>query len=144
MNVENKRSTRVIRRLSGRLAWDEVSTSNALTRFVSVLCPRLPGPVGIALMSWLPQSWSLMSCDERAAPASFRGSLALKQRLIAAGLDEGELGRFIRAAMDTLTEQCGRPLTDAIRRRIPELSELESDPGSDLQPGPEPQAFAPS
>ncbi len=144
MNVENECSTRLICRLSGRLAWVEVSTSNVLTRFVTVLYPRLPRHVGIALMSWLPQSWSLMSRDERAATVSFRGSLALKQRLLVAGLDEGNLGRFIRAAMDTLTEQCGRPLTDAIRRRIPELSEMGADCGSQLQPGPEPEALAPS
>lgn len=93
-------------------------------------------------MSWLPQTWSLMSLNEREAPISFRGSLALKQRLLVAGLNEGDLGRFVRAAMDTLTEQCGRPLTDAIRRRIPELSELESDGGSERQPGPEPEAPA--
>lgn len=142
MNIENKRSTRLIRRLSGRLAWDEVSTSNALTSFVTVLHPRLPRNVGIALMSWLPQTWSLMSLNERESPISFRGSLALKQRLLVAGLNEGDLGRFVRAAMDTLTEQCGRPLTDAIRRRIPELSELESDGGSERQPGPEPEAPA--
>lgn len=87
---------------------------------------RLPRGVRVAFLSWMPECWTLLTEDATTMsdfPA--RGTDALKQRVIAAGVPEESALPFIAEIVRFLGERCGTPLADALRRKIPEIAAIE-------------------
>ncbi len=90
---------------------------------VDAIHDRLPRGVRVALLSWLPECWSML--DDGAPRRPARGVRELEARVVEAGVRPEQAVDFVVEMLRFLGERCGTPLAEAMRRRIPELAEAD-------------------
>ncbi len=135
MNVKESRRAQELREtLAARFDLPEDTVRDALLAVAEAIHERLPRGVRVAFLSWMPECRSLLLENApTATDAPPRGSEALKMRVAAAGVPEDAALMFIVEIVRFLGERCGRPLADALRRKIPEIAAIEQGAGA-LQP----------
>ncbi len=113
--------------LAGRLGIPEAVVGKALLVFLKGIHDRLPRATSVALCSWVPESWTLISAHEdfttRARP--LRGAPEMKSALVAAGVPEDAAFRFVIELVQFVGQRCGTPISDTLRRKVPEIAEIE-------------------
>ena len=102
----------------------ETDVSAALAHLVGAMLPRLSPANQASLASWIPEGWTaLVEGSARGA----RGADEFKTRLADAGVPGELTARFAAEFVRLVGERCGAPLATAIRRRIPEIEQLERE-----------------
>ncbi len=121
---DSRRSREVRADVADRLQLDPEAVSGGLVAFLGSVHARLPRGTAVALVSWLPEAWTLLG-TQASAPA--RGAAAFRARVIEAGVPEDKAGAFIVEVLRVVGERVGTPIADALRKRIPELAEIERE-----------------
>lgn len=128
MTIVGSRKTQEMRQqLAARFALDENTVRQGLAAIVNALQPRIPRHLGVALASWIPESWPLLETGKFQAGPPVRGVAEFKQRVYEAGIPFEDSAAFIAAAVNFLSDHCGRPLADALVRKVPEMSLLQGE-----------------
>lgn len=110
--------------LAAQLELEPDTVGNALVAFLGGVHTRLPHGTAVALVSWLPEAWALLaSRPVRGA----RGSEALRACVAEAGVPADKADAFICEVLRMIGERVGTPIADALRKRLPELAEIERD-----------------
>ncbi len=124
--VGSKRSRELRKHLGELFVLDEGVVSAALMLFIGSIHDRLSRSVEVSLVSWIPETWGFLNKDGRDLFGDgVRGVEALEERVEAAGIPAKRVGAFISELMAFLDRRCGRPLADSMRRKIPEIAEIE-------------------
>lgn len=130
MTISGSRKTQEMRQLLAlQFSLDEDTVSRGLAAIVGALHPRIPKHLGVALASWFPESWPLLEHRDGGGTQPARGIMEFKQRVYEAGVPFETAGAFIAAAVEFLSERCGKPLAEALTRKVPEISALRQEAG---------------
>jgi hypothetical protein len=121
---DSRRSQEVRADLAARLKLDADAVSRALVAFLGCIHARLPRGTAVALVSWLPEAWALLGA-QAAQPA--RGAAAFRARVVEAGIPDEQSGIFIVEVLRVIGERVGTPIAETLRKRIPELVEIERE-----------------
>lgn len=112
------------RLLSDRFELDDDQASEVLQALIGAIHDRLGRGLQTCLISWIPETWPFLrgQAGDRAAVA--RGEAQITQRLEDAGLPPELAPSLVETVLDFLESRCGRPLGEAVRRRVPELERM--------------------
>lgn len=122
---DSRRARELLTALAERFDLSEAQARAAVVAVASAIEDRLPRGVRAAFLSWMPQSWSLLRPELSGAKSPIRGVNELKERVVAAGVPGDCALPFVAEMVRFLAERCGRPLAEALRRKIPEIASIE-------------------
>jgi hypothetical protein len=124
--VDSKRSTELRRLLCERLQLDESQVSDVLRALIGAIHDRLGRGLQACLISWIPETWLFLASRGAVQGLGARGETAIVEKLVDAGLPAEDAPELVATLLGFLESRCGRPLSEAVRRRVPELSRIAS------------------
>lgn len=124
--MESKRARELRHLLAERFELDEESVRNVLRALVGSIHGRLGRGIKTCLISWIPETWPFLSSTPVPGVRSVaaRGEARITEELVAAGLDPSQVPDFVATLMTFLESRCGRPLSEAVSRKVPELERM--------------------
>jgi hypothetical protein len=123
---ESKRARELRETLAEKFAISPEVVNKAAVAFVTAVHDRLPRGTKVALLSWVPDCMMLlMGSEQSSAEPPARGIDGIKARIAAAGVPDEVALRFVVELVRFLGDRCGTPIADGLRKKIPELAELE-------------------
>jgi hypothetical protein len=133
---ESRRARELREQLAERLGLSEPVVGKALLVFMSGINDRLPRGTTVALCSWVPETWKLISGhdDFSNKPHPLRGADAIRTALAAVGVPGESAFRFVTDLVQFLGQRCGTPISDTLRRKVPEIAEMERASTADSAP----------
>ena len=124
----SNRSRELRRHLAGACGLEEGTVSAALMILIGSIHDRLSHSVEVSLVSWIPETWGILTEDGRDLFGSPpRGLPAMRRRLMDAGVPEEQTGVFIVELLHYLERRCSSTLAASLRRRIPEFVQCEQE-----------------
>ena len=120
----SKRSQELRTTIAMRFELDESRTSEVLHAFIGAIHDRLGRGLQACLISWIPEAWPFLSGTARARDMVARGEAQITERLVEAGFPAERVPELIGTVLVFLESRCGRPLSEAVRRRVPELERM--------------------
>jgi hypothetical protein len=123
--VDCKRSAELRQLLCERLELDENQVSDVLRALIGAIHDRLGRGLQACLISWIPETWLFLANRGAAVHGlAARGEAAIVEKVVDAGLPADRAPELVRTLLGFLEVRCGRPLSEAVRRRAPELGQL--------------------
>lgn len=123
-DAASRRSQELRTTIATRFDLDDSKTSEVLHAFIGAIHDRLGRGLQACLISWIPEAWPFLSGTARARDMVARGESQITERLVEAGFPAEHVPELIGAVLAFLESRCGRPLSEAVRRRVPELERM--------------------
>ena len=123
---ESKRARELRTTLADKFAISPEVVNRAAVAFVTAVHDRLPRGTKVALLSWVPDCMTLLiGPDQASTETPARGVEEIKARITAAGVPPEVAVAFVIELVRFLGDRCGTPISEGLRKKIPELAALE-------------------
>jgi hypothetical protein len=120
--------------IATRFELNDARTSEVLHAFIGAIHDRLGRGLQACLISWIPEAWPFLSGTAQARDMVARGEAQITERIVDAGFPAEKVPELIGTVLGFLESRCGRPLSDAVRRRVPELERMAGSPARSQTP----------